>query len=156
MIEIDVPGDTCYRIAHIVCDYNGTLAADGTLLPGVADAVVALAQHVTIHVLTADTFGTAAAALSGRPVQLTVLQSGPQDQSKRDYVLELGAESTAAVGNGRNDLLMIRESVLGICVLQREGACRETLAEADIVCSSPVDALQLFSSPKRLIATLRK
>ncbi|MFW6250813.1 MAG: ATPase P [Alkalispirochaetaceae bacterium] len=113
MIKFDIPGDRQYTIENVVCDFNGTLAVDGALLPGVAEA-------------------------------------------KAELVDRLGAESTAAIGNGRNDFLMLRAAAIGICVLQREGAYRETLQAADIVCASPVDALELLLNPKRLIATLRR
>ena len=36
MIEIDVPGYGRLSLSHLVLDYNGTLAVDGELLPGVA------------------------------------------------------------------------------------------------------------------------
>ncbi|GLI54958.1 hypothetical protein PM10SUCC1_04730 [Propionigenium maris DSM 9537] len=62
----------------------------------------------------------------------------------------------AALGNGRNDILMLRESVLGIGILHREGICTQTLMSTDIVCTSPLDALTYFREPKRLIATLRR
>jgi len=43
MIELTVPGFGALRLEHLVLDYNGTLAVDGKLLPGVRDALGALA-----------------------------------------------------------------------------------------------------------------
>ena len=43
MIEIQIPGDKDYKLEHLVLDYNGTLARDGQVLPGVREAVRALA-----------------------------------------------------------------------------------------------------------------
>ena len=57
MIEIAVPGYKTIWIKHIVLDYNGTIAVDGVLVPGVKTALNALAEKVQVHVLTADTFG---------------------------------------------------------------------------------------------------
>lgn len=45
-------------LATIVCDYNGTLAVDGVLLPGVKEAINKITD-IDIHVITADTFGAA-------------------------------------------------------------------------------------------------
>ena len=47
MIEIRAPGFGDLHLSHLVCDYNGTLALDGTLLPGVADALRDLARTCT-------------------------------------------------------------------------------------------------------------
>ncbi|MGA7328615.1 MAG: hypothetical protein WBX25_30030 [Rhodomicrobium sp.] len=44
MIEISVPGVGVFSLHHLVLDYNGTLARDGVLLPGVGDIVRMLAR----------------------------------------------------------------------------------------------------------------
>jgi soluble P-type ATPase len=62
---------------------------------------------------------------------------------------------TVAVGNGRNDRLMLQESALGIAVILNEGAAMQTLLCADVVCTDIVAALQLLIHPLRLTATLR-
>ena len=67
MIAVDIPGLRELRLEHLVLDYDGTLAEDGNLLPGVAAALKALAQVLQIHVVTADTFGSAAEQLAGIP-----------------------------------------------------------------------------------------
>ena len=59
------------------------------------------------------------------------------------------------IGNGRNDMLMIKAAAIGIVVIQKEGAATETLAVADIVCTSVIDALEAINNPKSLMATLR-
>ena len=38
----DIPGSPPLRIRHLVLDLNGTLALDGRLLPGVAEALDAV------------------------------------------------------------------------------------------------------------------
>ena len=65
MIEIDIPGGKALRLATAIFDFNGTLARDGRLCDGVAERLRTLAQHLAIHVATADTTQTARAALSG-------------------------------------------------------------------------------------------
>lgn len=155
MIEIDIPGFRHLRLAHIVSDYNGTLAADGVLLPGVKDALAALAGNVRLHVITADTFGLATGQLAGLPVELTITSAESQDEAKLEFVARLGADSVFAIGNGRNDRKMLEAAAIGVALIQKEGAAAETLASADLVSSSVVDALGLLSNPKRLIATLR-
>ncbi|MGD8242864.1 MAG: ATPase P [Desulfobacterales bacterium] len=155
MIAVDIPGYGLLRLEHLVMDYNGTLAVDGEIAAGVAAAMEVLASQVTIHVITADTFGLAANGLKGCPVKLSVLPPGDQDVAKLDYVERLGAALTVAVGNGRNDRRMLAAAGLGIAVILDEGAAFETLAAADVVCRGIVPALELLIHPLRLTATLR-
>ena len=155
MIELNIPGAEPLQIQHMVMDYNGTLAIDGQLLEGVASQLNRLAALVQLHIVTADTFGLAGRQLAGLPCQLSVLPAGQQARAKQDYVRELGAQHCVAIGNGRNDRLMLREAAIGIVLLQAEGAAVPSVEAADIVCRDILDALALFVEPRRLIATLR-
>ena len=155
MIQVDIPGYRELQLQHLVMDYNGTLAVDGQLEAGVGKALTALAPHIAIHVITADTFGRAADQLKGSPAELSILPAGHQDVAKRDFVNQLGCAGTVAVGNGRNDRLMLQAAELGIAVLLREGAAAGTLTAADIVCHGILPALELLLHPLRLTATLR-
>lgn len=155
MITVDIPGYGKLELAHLVMDYNGTLAVDGLLQPGVHEMLRALADRLSIHVITADTFGRAAEQLRETPAALTVLPLGAQDRAKLTFVESLEASHTAAIGNGRNDRMMLKAARLGIAVILQEGAAWETLAAADVVCRGIVPALELLLHPKRLIATLR-
>lgn len=155
MIPVDIPGYRQLQLAHLVLDYNGTIAIDGTLIPGVADALTELGAILKTHVVTADTFGSVAAQLAGLPVTITILPAGDQAQAKLDYVTSLGAGSVFAIGNGRNDREMLKAAAVGIALLQKEGAAAQAIASADAVCRSILDALDLLRHPKRLTATLR-
>jgi soluble P-type ATPase len=155
MLEVSIPGHEDLRLQHLVLDYNGTLACDGELLPGVAEALTVLAKDLEIHVLTADTFGKAQARLKGLPCQLLVLPTNRQDVGKLIHVRNLGAAEAVCVGNGRNDRLMLKEAALGIALIQQEGGALETILEADVVCPNILSALQLLTNPLRLVATLR-
>jgi soluble P-type ATPase len=139
----------------LVLDYNGTLACDGELIPGVKEALLALAKDLEIHVVTADTFGKVKSRLEGCPFRVVVLPVNGQDVGKLDYVRQLGPARTAAIGNGRNDRMMLAEAALGVAVIQREGAATDTLLRADVICPDILSALELFTEPLRLVATLR-
>jgi soluble P-type ATPase len=156
MLSISIPGGDPLAIEHLVLDYNGTLAVDGALLPGVSERLIALAGQVQVHVITADTFGMARAAMQGLPCELVILPPGGQDVAKLAYVERLGAPSVAAIGNGRNDWLMLQTASLGIAVLGEEGAAAETLAAADVMTHGITSALDLLLNPRRLVATLRR
>lgn len=155
MISITIPGFADLQLKYLVSDYNGTLAVDGILLPGLRELIPQIARDLQIHVITADTFGCAAKELQDFPIQLTITSPDSQAQAKRAFVARLGEQYVVAVGNGRNDRLMLKTAALGIAVIQQEGSAMETIREADVVAGNILDALELLRQPKRLVATLR-
>lgn len=155
MIEIEIPGYRHLKLRHLVLDYNGTLAVDGRLLPGVKECLEPLADKLEVHVLTADTFGTAGAGLQGVTCKFSVIPQGNQHVAKLEYVKRLGLDSAVCIGNGRNDRLMLREAALGIAVILEEGVAFDALTDADIACNGIESALKLLLNPLRLVATLR-
>lgn len=152
MLNIPVLSATLH---HLVLDFNGTLACDGQLLPGVAERLQRLSQQLDVHVVTGNTFGGAAEALASLPCTVVLLPAQDQTQAKAAYVRALGPQATACVGNGRNDLQMMQAAALGIAVCQAEGASPATVAAAQVVTGSIQDALDLLLNPLRLTATLR-
>jgi P-type E1-E2 ATPase len=155
MIEIDIPGNKKFQLEHLVLDYNGTIAFDGALIDGVKESLAELSQMLTLHVITADTFGSVKKALEDIHCKLAVIPLDRQDVAKLEYVKTLGCEQTVSMGNGKNDCLMLKASSLGVAVIQGEGAAFETLASADVVCTDILSALSLLTHPLRLTATLR-
>lgn len=155
MIEIAIPGNKTLRLEHLAMDYNGTLACDGALLPGVAERLTALAASLTLHVVTADTFGKVTAAMHGLPCAVHILPQAGQSHAKMAYVAELGRSHTVCIGNGRNDKLMLQAAALGIAIIGPEGAALDTLHAADVITPDILAALDLLLNPLRLVATLR-
>ena len=154
MLTVDIPGRGRLEIAHLVLDLNGTLAVGGIVPDAVVDRLRALSNDIGVHVVTADTFGTAA-RLHGRGIQIQVLPPGDHVEAKAAIVRALGASHTIAIGNGSNDEAMVREAAVGIAIVGREGAAARTTLAADIVATRIEDALDLLLTPARLIATLR-
>ncbi len=155
MINVSVPGFGELDLRFLVLDFNGTLACDGQLLQGVAERLNALAAHLEVYVITADTFGKATSQLSDVQCRITILDKGDQAQGKLNFVEQLGARHTVCMGNGRNDQLMLNASALGIALVLAEGASVSALEAADIVCTDILHALDLLDHPLRLVATLR-
>lgn len=155
MIVINVPGFNRLKLKHLMLDFNGTLAIDGNLIEGTADLLQQLSKKLSIHVITADTFGTAAQQLAPVPCNLIVVSPENQAIAKLNYLKELNPDETVCIGNGRNDRFILREAVIGIALIQNEGAALESISEADIICKNIIDALLLFIHPKRFIATMR-
>ncbi|HNV96333.1 MAG TPA: HAD hydrolase family protein [Bacteroidales bacterium] len=145
-----------YHIEHVIFDYNGTLAIDGEMIEGVEELLKRLAEQVSIHVVTADTFKMAAEQLKKVPVKLTILKNGQEKQQKLFYLENLGREKCIAIGNGTNDAMMLAKAPISIAVIQSEGTSQEALNAAKIVCPNILDAIALCLKPKRIVATLRK
>ena len=153
-----IPGQDSLEVRHLVLDYNGTLATDGTLVPGVAERLRELAlppHHLLIHVVTADTMGTVNRQLEGLPCKLSILGPAEQDKAKLKYVQDIGVEWTVAIGNGQNDHLMLAAAALGIAVIGEEGAAVQSILASRVVCRDILTALDLLLNPNRLAATLR-
>ena len=155
MIEIDIPGFGRLRLERLILDYNGTIAVDGQPVQGVKERLIALARHVEIHVLTADTFGGVEKKLSDIPCKIHVLPVEAQDKAKMEYIDKLGADRAVCIGNGRNDVMMLKKAALGIAVVQDEGAATSAILSADVVVTDILSALDLLTNHMRLTATLR-
>ncbi len=155
MLALDIPGFGAVSLHYLVTDFSGTLSVDGRLMPGVAELLNEVADVVEVHVLTADTFGRARAALAGVRCRVQVLDGGSEDRQKEEYVERLGAARVIALGNGNNDRRMLKRARIGIAVCLKEGCARDAAAAADILTTSTIDALELLLQEKRLFATLR-
>ena len=155
MIQVTIPGFGDLDLHHLVLDYNGTLAVDGRPLDGVTERLTLLSRDLSIHVITADTFGTVEKNLGHLPLKVAVLGKDHQDQAKLAYVNHLGSEITACIANGRNDRLMLQACALGMAVILNEGACSQTLQSAKLVFTRITDALDVLTHPLRLVAGLR-
>lgn len=156
MIELSIPGRGEFVLNHAVLDVNGTLATDGRLLKGVELRLIALADKIEIHLLTADTHGRQAEIDSALNLVAMRVQPGNEAAQKTDFVNKLGAESVIAIGNGSNDVGMLKAAAIGIAVVGKEGLSVEALMAADVICPSVIDALDSLLIPQRLRATLRR
>ena len=108
-----------------------------------------------IYVLTADTNGTARQMCEGLPVEILTFPNDAAMQEKQNILYSLGKENCAAIGNGRNDLLMCREAAFSVSVLGQEGMYGRLMTATDLCVPSVLDALELFLKPHRIIASLR-
>jgi P-type E1-E2 ATPase len=156
LIEVDVPGRRTYRFEHLVLDLNGTISLDGEVIEGVPEKLDLLRGLVDISIVTADTRGRAQEL--GESLRVKIHKIAPNDEKgqKLKMVQQLGSETTVSIGNGSNDASMLKESILGICVLGPEGTSSEAIASCDIVVPDINAALDLLLEPARLIATLRR
>jgi soluble P-type ATPase len=152
MLRVAVPGGDDLALEHLLLDMNGTLTDRGGLIDGVAERMARVREVLAVHLLTADTFGTAGEVAAGLGVEWRRVEQGAD---KRRFLEALGHDRCVAVGNGANDVPMLRAAALGIALLGPEGTSADALGAADVVCRSVLEALDLLGDPAALTATLR-
>lgn len=155
MIQVNIPGYGNLQIKHLVLDYNGTLAVGGLMAGEARQRLRELAGRIDIHVITADTFGSAQTELAGEPVKVTRIEGKDERREKLTFVQQLGPQQTLSIGNGNNDALMLKETIIGIGVMGGEGCAKSALDNADLLVGDILCALDLLANPERLKATLR-
>ena len=157
MIELQIPGRGIIELDYAVFDVNGTLAVDGQLIKSVEPLIAQLRGKLEVRLITADTHGKQAEI--DRQLKFTadrLKPGGHEREQKADYIRALGAHKVVAIGNGANDVDMLKAAALGIAIIGHEGATFEVLSAADVVTHNIFDAIGLLLFPKRLIATLRR
>ena len=154
MLKINIPGREELVLNHLILDYNGTIAEDGEIIPGIAPRLEELAKDLQIYVITADTHGTAAKKCEGLPLQVLTFPTTEVGKIKAEEAQKLSG-GVITIGNGFNDIQMSDVADLSICVMAKEGCCGALLMHVDVVVTSIHDALDLLLKTGRLRATLR-
>ena len=157
---ITIPGRGTYRLTHLVLDVNGTVASGGSLIGGVHERLLALRDlGWQVHWITADTRGRQAVLdedLGWPALRIRAAEPGSEASQKAAFVHKLGANHVVAIGNGSNDVSMLREAAVGIAVLGPEGLAVDAMLSADAIAPNIHAALELLEDPSRLVATLRR
>ncbi len=157
-ITIDIPGFGIRRVKTVVTDYTGTHSFGGAVPPAVKKRLRELAKLTELHVVTADSFGTADRELKGI-TEPHHLRTARQDEEKAAYVRRLPLANVAALGNGNNDHLMLKAvkdgGGLAIAVDNGEGCATSAILNAHLFIVGAANALDLLLDPTRCKATLR-
>jgi soluble P-type ATPase len=106
--------------------------------------------------LTADAHGQQAANDRRLGFEAVRISASNETAAKGDYVRELNPQRVVAIGQGANDAEMLREAMIGICLLSPEGLAVETLLSAGVIAQDIHNALALRENPMRLVASLRR
>jgi len=156
MITIQRPGQKPLEIEFILIDFEGTLASDRRVHPKAKDKINLLSKRTKIYILTKGEKEVVEESLKRVKAEIYYLTEGEASQRKLDLLRQLGATRTVAIGNGVDDIPMIEEAGLGICVIGKEGTSVEAMKKADVVVSNVLDALDFLLKPLRQKATLGK
>ena len=156
-IKFSIPGDREYAIKNVVFDLNGTIANRGKIKESTERLVLQLAKEVDVFVVTADTHSSASKLrdIFGESVILTVLSGTNTAIEKENLVSRLGAGSTVAIGNGFNDVKMLKVASLSVAVLGDEGCSSKALWASDIAVKDIDHIIEMLLNTDRIIATLR-
>lgn len=153
-LSLDI--DKTIEIKNIVFDFNGTIAEDGNLIDGIREKIAELSsKDVNIFILTGDTYGTVSEQCANLSVIIEKFNVRNVSDEKKRIIKRLGSDVTVAIGNGRNDLEMFKNSILSIAVIGKEGCFTKTVLEADLVVKDIMDAIDILLNEKRLKATMR-
>ena len=156
MIFIERPSQGNLEIEFILIDFEGTLALDRRVHPKAKDKINLLSKRAKIYILTKEEKEHAEEVLKKVKAEIIYLTEGESSQKKLDLLRQLGANRTVAIGNGADDVPMIEEAGLGICVLGKEGTFSEAIKKADVVFMNILDTLDFLLKPLRQKATLGK
>lgn len=160
MIKLMIPGFGPLEIRRVVTDYTGTHSFKGVVRRSVRTRLAQLGRLVEVHVLTADTLGTARRELARLPVELHVLSSDTrQDKEKQRFVMKYQPKHVAAFGNGTIDRLMLKTvrdaGGLAVAVDNGEGCALDAIRNANLFVHGSEHALDLLLEPNNCKATLR-
>ena len=154
MISIARPGQANLEIEFILIDFEGTLAQDRRVHPKAKDKINLLSKRAKIYILTKEEKNLVEEALKRVKAEIVSFMEGEASQKKLDFLRQLGATRTVVIGNGADDVPMIEEAGLGICVLSKEGTFTEAMKRADLVFINILDAFDFLLKPLRQKATL--
>jgi soluble P-type ATPase len=155
MVVIEIPGKGVLRLENLLIDLNGTLATDWVIVPKIKEKINALSRKLKIFILSADTLGTLKETTKGIKADLIRVSGQSTSRKKAEVFHHVEPSKTAVIGNGHNDLFILKEARIGIAVIGHEGASVKALLASDIVVKDIADALELFMHPVRITATLR-
>jgi len=154
MISIQRPGMESLELHFVLIDFEGTLAMDGRVHPKAKDKVNLLSKRVTVYILTKSSKGKIEETLKKMKAEILYMTEGDSSQQKLDVLQRLGPHQTAVIGNGFDDVQIMEQAGLGMCVIGKEGSSTEAVAKADLVVASVLDALDFLLKPLRQGATL--
>ena len=146
-MKLEIPGrGTPLEIQSIVLDLNGTVAIDGILIEGVAERIAKLKhKEIKFYLFTGDTHGNGAKIAQELGIEM---RHTPTARSKLEELEKIGKDTSAAIGNGRIDVEMLRAAALPICALQAEGGYSPLIRWSQITVTNINDALDLFINEK--------
>ncbi len=156
MITLQRPGHLPLELEFLLLDFEGTLATDRRVHPKTKDKLNLLSKRMKIYIFTRGSPEVVSEALKKVKGEVIYLSDEEASQGKLNLIRQIGPDRTVAIGNGSDDVFMLEEAALGICVIGTEGAFGEAVGKADVVVTHILDALDFLLKPLRHQATLAR
>ena len=157
MKEFTIPNYGKITIKNIIFDINGTIQFKGQISSEVVQKFDELKRFYNIFLVSADTRGNLKELADY--LKVSFIKINPKGESEAEAknieLLKLGKDVTVAIGNGNNDALMLKNSILGISILGSEGATVKSILNSDIIVPDTLSAIEFLLDEKILIGTLR-
>ena len=149
MILIQRPGQSPLEIELVLLNFEGTLATDRRVHPKAKDKLNLLSKRCKIYILAKGEQEAIREILKKVKAEVIYLTEGEVSQGKLDLLRQVGAARTVAIGNGVDDVAMIEEAGLGICIIGVQGTSAEAIKKADVVFTDILYALDFLLKPMR-------
>ncbi len=157
MKEFIIPNYGKITIKNIIFDINGTIQFKGQISDDLVKKIEELKKIYKVYLVSADTRGNLkelAEKIKVSYIKINPVETSEAEEKNRELI-RLGKDVTVAVGNGNNDALMLKNSILGITVLGSEGATIKSILNSDVIVPDPISAIDLLLDEKVMIGTLR-
>jgi soluble P-type ATPase len=154
MILIERPGQEPLEIEYLLIDFEGTLAMDRRVHPKAKDKINLLSKRLKIYIFAKEEKERVEEVLKRVKAEIVFLNRGEASKQKLELIQRLGAFRTAVIGNGIDDLSIMKEAALGMVILGKEGTSGVLIQIANLVFTDVIDALDFLLKPLRQRATL--
>ena len=157
MKEFIIPHYGKITIKNIIFDINGTIQFKGQIADDLVKKFQELKKSYKVYLVSADTRGNLkelAEKLEVSYIKINPIENSEAEEKNRELI-KLGKDVTVAVGNGNNDALMLKNSILGITVLGSEGATIKSILNSDVIVPDPISAINFLLDEKVILGTLR-
>ncbi|MHA1803610.1 MAG: HAD family hydrolase [Promethearchaeota archaeon] len=158
MKVFSIPNFKTLTIENILFDLNGTIQFSGEISLELIEKMQELKKFYNVFVISADTRGNLknlAEKMNVDYIKIAMSNDLTEAEAKNRELEKLGEDKTAAIGNGNNDALMLKNAALGIAILGKEGLSVQSLLNCDVVLPDPISAMNFLLDEQTLIATLR-
>ena len=157
MKVVDIPNFGKITLKNILFDINGTIQFYGNISRNKRKCIKKLKKYFNIYLISADTRGNLKEIAKKLNVNYIKIRSKDlsEAEAKNHELMKLGKDFTVAIGNGNNDYLMLKNSIIGIVILGKEGASVKSIINSDLVLNNLREVINFLLDEKIMIATLR-
>ena len=157
MRRFNIPNYGEITIENIIFDVNGTLQFKKRISKELIKKFKELKMYYNIYLVSSDIRGNLkeiAEKLGANYIRVSSKEI-TEAELKNNELIKLGKDITVTVGNGNNDSLMLKNSLLGLVIIGSEGASIESIMNSDVAFPDPISAIDFLLDEKILIGTLR-